>query len=277
MMIELGKYSTLEVVKLVDFGAYLNAGDFGQVLLPKKYVPEDTDVGDELKVFLYLDSKDLLIATTQRPRSQVGQFSYLKAIATNKIGAFLDWGLDKDLLLPFAEQNKRVEEGRSYVVYTYINHIDERIVASMKIDKFLDQIEPDYEEGQEVKLLIAGKSDLGYKAIIEDQHWGLVFYNDIFQDIKIGKKVTGYVKRVREDGKIDLTLQKADNQSFDKHTNSVLIKIKQADGFLPLGDKSDPELIYKEFGFSKKIYKKAIGSLFKAKLITIEKDGIHLV
>ncbi|RYV01445.1 GntR family transcriptional regulator [Shewanella sp. OPT22] len=276
-MIELGKYSTLEVVKLVDFGAYLNAGDFGQVLLPKKYVPEDTDVGDELKVFLYLDSKDLLIATTQRPRSQVGQFSYLKAIATNKIGAFLDWGLDKDLLLPFAEQNKRVEEGRSYVVYTYINHIDERIVASMKIDKFLDQIEPDYEEGQEVKLLIAGKSDLGYKAIIEDQHWGLVFYNDIFQDIKIGKKVTGYVKRVREDGKIDLTLQKADNQSFDKHTNSVLIKIKQADGFLPLGDKSDPELIYKEFGFSKKIYKKAIGSLFKAKLITIEKDGIHLV
>ncbi|MBM7072669.1 GntR family transcriptional regulator [Shewanella sp. 202IG2-18] len=276
-MIELGKYSTLEVVKLVDFGAYLNAGDFGQVLLPKKYVPEDTDVGNELKVFLYLDSKDLLIATTQRPRSQVGQFSYLKAIATNKVGAFLDWGLDKDLLLPFAEQNKRVEEGRSYVVYTYINHIDERIVASMKIDKFLDQIEPDYEEGQEVKLLIAGKSDLGYKAIIEDQHWGLVFYNDIFQDIKIGKKVTGYIKRVREDGKIDLTLQKADNQSFDKHTNSVLIKIKQADGFLPLGDKSDPELIYKEFGFSKKIYKKAIGSLFKAKLITIEKDGIHLV
>ena len=276
-MIELGKYSTLEVVKLVDFGAYLNAGDFGQVLLPKKYIPENTDVGTELKVFLYLDSKDMLIATTQRPRTQVGQFAYLKAISTNKVGAFLDWGLDKDLLLPFAEQNKRVEEGRSYIVYTHLNHIDERIVASMKVDKFLDQTEPNYADGQEVKLLIAGKSDLGYKAIVDDQHWGLIFFNDVFQPLTIGRKVKGFVKRVRPDGKIDLTLQKADKQNFDKHTNTVLIKLKQAGGFLPLCDKSAPELIYQEFAFSKKIFKKAIGSLFKAQLIRIENDGIHLI
>ena len=276
-MIELGKYSTLEVVKLVDFGAYLNAGDFGQVLLPKKFIPEETDVGDKLKVFLYLDSNDMLIATTQRPRTQVGQFAYLKAISTSKVGAFLDWGLDKDLLLPFAEQNKRVEEGRSYIVYTHLNHIDERIVASMKIDKYLDLTEPKYQNGEEVKLLIAGKSDLGYKAIIEDKHWGLVFYNDVFQPLTIGRKIKGFIKRVRPDGKIDLVLQKADKQSFDKHTNTVLIKLKQADGFLPLGDKSDPEVIYKEFSFSKKIFKKAIGSLFKAKLIKIESDGIHLL
>ena len=276
-MIELGKFSTLEVVKLVDFGAYLNAKDFGQVLLPKKYVPIGTDVGEQIKVFLYLDSNDMIIATTQRPRTQVGQFAYLKAIATSKIGAFLDWGLDKDLFLPFAEQNKRIEEGRSYIVYTHLNHIDERIVASMKIDKYLDQSKPNYKDGQEVKLLIAGKSDLGYKAIIEDKHWGLIFYNDIFQDLRVGKKVKGFVKRVRPDGKIDLTLQKADQQAFDKHTNTVLIKLKQAGGFLPLGDKSNPELIYQEFGFSKKIYKKAIGSLFKAQLITIESDGIRLL
>ncbi len=276
-MIKLGKYSTLEVVKQLDFGAYLNAGDFGQVLLPKKFIPEGTDVGSKVKVFLYLDSNDMLIATTQRPRTQVGQFAYLKAISTGKVGAFLDWGLDKDLLLPFAEQNKRVEEGRSYIVYTHLNHVDERIVASMKIDKYLDKTKPDYQNGQEVKLLIAGKSDLGYKAIVEDKHWGLIFYNDVFQPLTVGRKMKGFIKRVRPDGKIDLALQKADKQSFDKHTNTVLIKLKQADGFLPLGDKSDPELIYKEFSFSKKIFKKAIGSLFKAKLIKIENDGIHLI
>lgn len=275
-MIKLGKYSTLEVVKLVDFGAYLSAGDFGQVLLPKKFVPEGTNVGDRLKVFLYLDSNDMLIATTQRAHSQVGQFAYLKVVATSKFGAFLDWGLDKDLFLPFAEQNKRVEEGRSYVVYTHLNHVDERIVASMKVDKYLDQTKPTYQEGQEVKLLIAGKSDLGYKAIVEDKHWGLIFYNEVFQKLTIGRKVKGFIKRIRPDGKIDLALQKADKQGFDKHTNRVLFKLKQAGGFLPLGDKSDPELIYQEFAFSKKVFKKAIGSLFKAKLITIESDGIRL-
>ena len=276
-MIELGKYSTLEVVKLVDFGVYLNAEDFGQVLLPKKYVPAETEVGDKLKIFLYLDSNDMIIATTQRPRTQVGQFSYLKAIATNKVGAFLDWGLDKDLLLPFGEQNKRVEEGFSYIVHTYINDMDDRIVASMKVDKFLDQTMPDYKVGDEVKLLVAGKSDLGYKAIIEDAHWGLIFYNAVFQELKIGRKVTGYIKQVRADGKIDLSLQPAEKKSFDSYTNTVLDKLKQADGYLPLGDKSDPELIYKEFSFSKKIFKKSIGSLFRAEIISIESDGIRLL
>ncbi|MGB0894602.1 MAG: CvfB family protein [Parashewanella sp.] len=275
-MPELGKYATLEVVKLVDFGAYLNAGDFGQVLLPRKYQPQDCQVGDQVKVFLYLDSNDALIATTQRPRAQVGEFAYLKTIATSRIGAFLDWGLDKDLLLPFAAQKHPAEEGKSYLVYVHINHADERIVATSKIDRFVDETSANYKKGETVKLIIAGKTDLGYKAIINNAHWGLIHNSDIFQTLKVGQKVQGFIKQIRHDDKIDLSLQQGSKQQLDKFSNSLLIKLNQAGGFLPLNDKTDATVIYDRLGVSKKVFKKTIGGLFKQKLISIDTDGIRL-
>ncbi|WP_133408595.1 CvfB family protein [Parashewanella tropica] len=276
-MAQLGKHSTLEIVKIVDFGVYLDAQDFGQVLLPKKYQPNDCEVGDKVKVFLYLDSKDMLIATTQRPRASVGEFAYLKAIATSRVGAFLDWGLDKDLLLPFAEQKHQVEEGRSYLVYVHINHADERIVASTKIDRYLDKTPAHYKNGEEVKLIVGGRTDLGYKAIINNQHWGLLHNSDVFQSLKIGQKVKGFIKQIRRDGKIDLVLQQGNKQEMDKFSTTLLFKLKQADGFLPFNDKTDAAVIYDHFGVSKKVFKKSLGGLFKQKLITIESDGIHLL
>ncbi|RLV58909.1 GntR family transcriptional regulator [Parashewanella curva] len=276
-MAQLGKHSTLEIVKIVDFGVYLDAKDFGQVLLPKKYQPKDCEVGDKVKVFLYLDSKDMLIATTQRPRAQVGEFAYLKAIATSRVGAFLDWGLDKDLLLPFAEQKRPAEEGRSYLVYVHVNHADERIVASTKIDRYLDKTPAHYKSGEEVKLIVAGKTDLGYKAIINNEHWGLLHNSDVFQALKVGQKIKGFIKQVRRDGKIDLVLQQGNKQEMDKFSTTLLFKLKQADGFLPFHDKTDAAVIYESFGVSKKVFKKSLGGLFKQKLISIDTDGIRLI
>ncbi|MFQ6371730.1 S1 RNA-binding domain-containing protein [Shewanella sp. YIC-542] len=275
-MAELGKYSTLEVIKLVDFGVYLNAGALGQVLLPKKYVPQGCQLGDQVTVFVYLDSDDTPIATTQKPLAQVGECAYLKTVATGPYGAFLDWGLDKDLLLPFAEQRKPAEEGRSYLVYVHLNHADERIVASAKIDKFIDKTPPRYQEGQEVNLIIAGTSDLGYKAVVEHRHWGVIYQNDVFRKLRFGQKLKGYIKRVRPDNKLDITLQKGDRQELDRQAQQVMHKLQQAGGYLPLGDKTAPEVIYAELAMSKKAFKKSIGGLFKAGKISIDDDGIRL-
>ncbi|MCL1076856.1 GntR family transcriptional regulator [Parashewanella spongiae] len=275
-MVKLGRYATLEVVKVVDFGVYLNGNDFGQVLLPRKHQPKDCQVGDKVRVFLYLDSNDVIVATTQRPRAQVGEFANLKVIANNKVGAFLDWGLDKDLLLPFSEQKRPAEEGRSQIVYVHVNHADERIMASAKIDRFLDKEPANYANGEEVNLIIAEKTELGFKAIINSAHWGVVFRNEVFQPLHYGQKLKGFIKQVRADGKIDLVLQKSGKQELDKYANTILIKLKQADGFLPLTDKTDAELIYETLSMSKKAFKKTIGGLFKKQLITIQSDGIKI-
>ncbi|MBE8168404.1 MAG: GntR family transcriptional regulator [Shewanella sp.] len=275
-MIELGRYATLEVVKVVDFGVYLNGEDFGQVLLPRKHQPKDCQVGDKVRIFLYLDSNDIIVATTQRPRAQVGEFANLTVIANNQVGAFLDWGLDKDLLLPFSEQKRPAEEGRSQIVYVHVNHADERIMASAKIDRFLDKEPATYENGEEVNLMIAEKTELGFKAVINNAHWGIVFSNEVFQPLRYGQKLKGFIKQVRSDGKIDLVLQKAGKQELDKYANTILIKLKQADGFLPLTDKTDAEVIYEALSMSKKAFKKTIGGLFKKQLISIDPDGIKL-
>ena len=276
-MAELGKRCTLQVIKQVDFGVYLNAGELGQVLLPRKYVPKDCQVDDQLEVFLYLDSDDTPIATTQIPFAQVGEFAYLKTVATGRYGAFLDWGLDKDLLLPFGEQRKPAEEGHSYLVYVHLNHADERIVASAKVDKFIDQAPARYKEGQEVDLIIAGTSDLGYKAIVNNRHWGVIYQNEVFRKLRFGQKLKGFIKRVRADNKLDLTLQKGDRQELDKQAQIILRKLEAAGGYLPFGDKTAPEVIYAELGMSKKAFKKSIGGLFKAGKLTIDDDGIRSV
>lgn len=276
-MITIGQSYELEVIKAVDFGFYLDAQNLGEVLLPLKFAPSDLVEGDSIEVFLYLDSEDRPIATTQKPRAKVGEFAYLKVVDTNKFGAFLDWGLDKDILVPFAEQHRPMEAGRSYLVYLYIGDIDGRITASSKIDKFLDDLRPhDFKSGQAVDLIIANSTELGYKAIINHSHWGVLYTNEVFQRLSFGQYKKGFIKRVRPDGKIDLSLQ-GGQETRDKYAKIILIYLNKQGGFAPVHDKSDPELISDLFGMSKGAFKKAIGGLYKQRIITIEKDGIRLL
>ncbi|MBE9567107.1 MAG: GntR family transcriptional regulator, partial [Proteobacteria bacterium] len=239
-MITIGQSYELEVIKAVDFGFYLDAQNLGEVLLPLKFAPSDLVEGDSIEVFLYLDSEDRPIATTQKPRAKVGEFAYLKVVDTNKFGAFLDWGLDKDILVPFAEQHRPMEAGRSYLVYLYIGDIDGRITASSKIDKFLDDLRPhDFKSGQAVDLIIANSTELGYKAIINHSHWGVLYTNEVFQRLSFGQYKKGFIKRVRPDGKIDLSLQ-GGQETRDKYAKIILIYLNKQGGFAPVHDKSDP-------------------------------------
>ena len=275
-MIEIGKYNSLRVVKFVDFGIYLDGEERGEILMPKEYVPLDCSPDDEVKAFIYFDSEDRIVATTEKPNVLVGEFAYMKVVAVSSVGAFLDWGLRKDLLVPFREQRDPMVEGRSYLVYAYVDQASDRIVASTKIDKYLDQVFPEYEPGQEVDLLVARKSDLGYSVIINNAHWGLVYDNEIFQTLKIGQKLKGYVKEVREDEKIDISLQAMGYGKIDGLSKVILDKIRDNGGALDISDKSDPEEIYNLFGCSKKNYKKAIGALYKQGFIEIDDTEIRL-
>ncbi len=276
-MITIGKTYKLKAVKKLDFGVYLDAEELYEVLLPKRYVPRDLEMGDEIEVFLYLDSEDRPIATTEIPKVQLGEFAYLSVIDINNTGAFLDWGLAKDLFVPFGEQHRPMEVGHSYIVYVYLDKVKGRLTASSKIDKFLDDERPhNFTPQQAVKLLIANSTDLGYKAIIENSHWGVLYSNEVHQRLSFGQSVDGFIKRVRDDGKIDLSLQ-GGKETRDKYERIILGYLKQQGGFAPVHDKTDPKIISDLFGMSKKAFKKAIGSLYKQKIINIEKDGINLV
>jgi len=276
-MIEIGHTYELKVIKEVDFGVYLDAGDLGEVLLPSRYVGDELSVGDSIKVFLYLDTEDRPVATTDAPKVQVGEFAYLEAVDTTNVGAFLDWGLEKDVLVPFAEQHRPMEKGRSYLVYLYIDDQDKRIVASSKIDKFLDDDEPhDFKQNQEVDLIIANSTDLGYKAIVNNSHWGVLYKNEVFQRLSFGQSIKGYIKNVRPDRRIDLSLQ-GGKQTRDKYSNTILKYLKKNNGYAAVHDKSDPKLISDLFGMSKKAFKRSIGGLYKQRVISIEADGIRLI
>ncbi len=276
-MVTIGRSYKLKVAKAVDFGFYLDAGELGEVLLPMKYAPEGLTAGEEIEVFLYLDSNGLPVATTQTPRVQVGEFAYLKVVDTTDVGAFLDWGMDKDLLVPFAEQHRPMEVGHSYLVFLYIDKNDGRIVASSKVDKFLDDDKPHhFKPRQAVDLIIANSTDLGYKAIINHSHWGVLYKNEVFQRLSFGQSIKGFIQRIRPDGKIDLTLQ-GGLVSRDKNAETILNYLKKQNGFAPVHDKSDPNVISDLFGMSKGAFKKAIGGLYKQRLIAIEKDGIRLL
>lgn len=279
-MIQVGKYNTLRVVKEVDFGLYLDGGESGEILLPAKYIPQDTKVDDEIEVFLYHDSEDRLIATTEDPYIMVGEFAFLETKMVNRVGAFLDWGITaKDLLVPFAEQRATMREGGVYLVYAFLDDISGRIVASSKVDKFLDNTPPQYAVNQEVELLVVQETDLGYKVIVDNKHWGMVYKNEVFTEIEAGDFLTGYVKKIREDDKLDISLQPIGyKQAVGDGAISARIieQLQQAGGFLPYGDKTDAQVIADTFGCSKKNFKKAIGALYKAKSITIAPDGIRL-
>jgi len=273
-MTEIGKFNNLKVLRLVDFGVYLDGGSLGDILLPSAAVPEECKPDDEIRVFIYCDSEDELIATTKKPKAMVGELALLRVMNINYVGAFLDWGLSKDLLVPFDEQLKKMVEGECYVVYVYQepNHI--RIAASSKIESFLNESTPDYETGEAVDLLIYDESELGFKAVIDRQHTGLIYHSEIFQNIEIGDDIEGYVTQVRADGKIDLSLQKPGYQKSDELSAIVLKKLREKGGFLSVGDKSDPATISDMFGVSKKKYKQALGDLYKQRKIVFVKNGI---
>jgi len=276
-MVELGKLNTLTVLKKLDFGLYLDGGDGEEILLPRRYVPEGCSVGDELEVFVYLDSEDLLIATTETPKAEVGECAYLSVVEVNHIGAFLDWGLPKDLLVPFGEQQKPMQVGQSYVVYLYVDQASERIAASTKLDKFLADTSPYYKVQQQVDLLICGRTDLGYRAVVDGGTIGLLFKSDVFKPISIGQKIKGYIKHIREDKKLDLCLQLVSREALDDLSEKILAFITAEGGQTTMTEKSPPDVIAKQFGVSKSSYKKALGKLYKKRLIVIEKTHIALV
>lgn len=266
----------MEVVKEVDFGVYLNGDEDGEILLPKRYVPEGTKPGDILNVFIYLDMEERLVATTLQPYVQVGEFACLEVAWVNQFGAFLNWGLMKDLFVPFREQKMKMQKGKRYVVYVHLDEESYRIVASAKVEHFLSTEKPDYQPGQEVEVLVWQRTELGYKVIVENKFSGMLYHNEIFQLLEVGMRLTAFIKQVRPDGKIDLVLQKAGARKVDDFSEVLWQYIKDNDGFTPLNDKTDAEVIYHTFGVSKKTFKKAVGDLYKKRRIVLEEDGIHL-
>ena len=271
--INLGQINTLKVVKTVDFGMYLDGGDEGEILLPTRYVPEGCKPGDTLDVFIYLDQDERPIATTQTPKAMVGDFAYLEVAWVNQYGAFLDWGLMKDLFCPFREQKMRMIKGNSYIVHVHLDDESYRIVASAKVDRYLSDEMPQYKHGDEVDLLIWQKTDLGFKVIIDNKFGGLVYKDQIFKYVHSGDRMKGYINNVRPDGKIDVTLQPTGRKQTKEFSDALLDYLNENNGYCNLGDKSDAEEIYERFQVSKKAFKKAVGDLYKRHLITLEEGG----
>jgi predicted RNA-binding protein (virulence factor B family) len=274
---ETGKYNKLKVVKAVDFGLYLDSGDGREILLPLRYMPENAAVDDEIEVFIYNDNEGRPIATTEKPYGAVGEFQFMKVKDKSAAGAFLDWGLMKDLLVPFSEQKEDMKIGAYYLVYIYLDFITKRIVASTRLDKFLDNVPPDYEQNQEVDLIVANKTELGYKVIINHLHWGLIYNNQVFGELQTGEKCKGYIKEVREDEKIDVSLYPLGYNKVETVIHQMMQELDKNKGFLPYNDKTDAALIYATFSCSKKSFKQAIGYLYKKRLIKIEDKGIFYI
>ncbi|RKE02578.1 CvfB family protein [Marinifilum flexuosum] len=274
----IGQYAELKVAKLVDFGVFLEGEDEALILLPNQYVPPKTQIDDKIKVFIYRDSEDRIIATTLKPKAIVGEFAVLKVKSVTNVGAFLDWGLAKDLLVPFSEQRDKMQVDLSYLVYIYLDNATGRIVATAKIERILRENEVSYKEGDEVDILVGKRSELGFQVLINDDALGMVYKNEVFGHLKIGDQRKAYIKKIRPDGKIDVSLQQQGYANeVPKSGQQILDLLKEEEGFIPLNDKSSPEDIYYSLKMSKKNFKKAIGLLYKQKLITIEDTGIYLV
>jgi predicted RNA-binding protein (virulence factor B family) len=277
-MIKIGQNNSFEVVKVMDFGVFLDGKEFGNILLSSRYVPENTKLGDQVDAFIFFDSENEVVATTETPIAQVGQWGVMNIVGANSYGAFADWGIvKKDLLIPFSEQINRLVEGQNVLVYVYTDNASGRIVGTTKFNRYLDKTAVNYQPGREVDLLIAEITDLGYKAIVNGEHWGLIFKTEAYGKLFIGKKLKGYIKNVRSDGKIDLSLQKLGTEKMDDLSEKVMSSLLKKDGFIPVSDKSSPEEIFAVFRTSKGTFKKTIGGLYKQGLITIEKEGIRLV
>lgn len=277
-MFQIGRKNTLTVVKHVDFGVYLDGRDeLGEILLPKRYVPDTLQDGDEIEVFLYHDSEDRLIATTDEPLAQIGDFAAMRVKQITSVGAFLEWGIMKDLLVPFSEQKHDLREGETVFVYVYQDSVTSRIVASAKWEKFCEKDNlTEIHEGDAVSLQIASKTPLGYKALINSRYVGLVYADEIFSAVNIGDRVGGFIRKIRPDGKIDLSLKALGYAKVKGESEMLLSKLRAAGGFIATTDKSPAELIYETYGISKKCYKQAVGDLYKRGLIDLESNGIKL-
>lgn len=276
MALSLGKINTLKVVRKADFGLYLDGGPTGDILLPNRYVPKNTRIGDEIEVFLYLDQEERPIATTQRPLAMVGDFAHLRVAWVNEHGAFLDWGLMKDVFCPFREQKMRMEIDNSYIVHIHLDEESYRIVASAKIERYLSKERPEYKVNDQVSILVWQKTDLGFKVIVDNMYQGLVYDDQIFRELHTGDRLKAYVSAVRPDNKLDIALQKQGREQtldFSERLHEYLFK---HDGYCPFTDKSPADEIYNEFHVSKKVFKRAVGDLYKQRLITLAPDGIEL-
>ncbi|MBE7927107.1 CvfB family protein [Pseudomonas saudiphocaensis] len=278
-MAAIGRYNSLQIVKHTSFGLYLDGGPDGEILLPNRYIPKDTptEVDDWLNVFVYLDSDDKLIATTEKPKVQVGEFASLKVVQINRIGLFLDWGLPKDLLLPHSEEKRPLQEGDYCVVYVYLDKHTRRITATARLDRYLDKTPPRYQVGEAVDLLVVERTDLGHKAIINGQHWGLIHKNEAFKFLRGGMREKGYIRELRADGKISLSLQPLGSEAVDSLQALIMQKLQENQGSLPVSDKTPAEEIAQLFGVSKGNFKKAIGGLYKQGRILIHPDRIERV
>jgi len=274
-MIEIGKYNTLKIVRQMGSGLYLDGAEAGELLLPTDQAPEDCDAGDSVEVFLYYNADKKIVATTQRPYAAVGEFACLQVVDVLEIGAFLDWGLPKDLFVPLREQKETMEKGQFYVVYVYRDEERDHLAASSRLDAFLDKEPSDFKENDKVDLLICNETDLGFKAIINNKFWGLLYKDEVFQDLQYGQRVDGFIKKIRDNGKIDLSLHIQGYHKMDDLEQKILDEIDLNGGRLAVTDKSTPEVIYEMFGVSKKKYKMALGALYKAQRIVIEDDVIR--
>jgi hypothetical protein len=276
-MAEIGEINTLKVIKIDSYGALLDAEDFGEILLPKRLVPKDCKEDDLVEVFLFVDAKERVSATTAKPKAKVGEVAFLKVAQTTAVGAFLDWGLPKDLLVPFSNQRSKMQQGQMHVVYVYLDENTDRVVASSKLNRFIMHDNKSYTKGQAVDLIITDITDIGYKAVINHRHWGLLFFDDVIKQLKVGDQCKGYVMNLRDDGRIDLSLQALGYGKVKGLREQILDALAENEGFLPLSDKSPAEDIYEKFGVSKKSFKMTIGTLYRQRLIVISREGITLV
>lgn len=272
-MIEVGNYNRLTVQRIKDAGAYLDDGKEG-ILLPRRFVPRGTKAGDELTVFIYHDSEDRLIATTQHPKAVVGDFAFLKVVGLSPHGAFLDWGLMKDLFVPRSKQISPMRLGGEYLVHIYIDEQTGRIAASQYIEHLLSNEELTVKEKEEVDLIVYRETELGWSVIINNKHLGLLYANEVFQPLQVGDKVKGFIKQIREDGKIDAAIGKAGYKKVEDEATKILRLLDEHNGYLPYHDKSEPEAIYDFFGMSKKVFKMTVGKLYKEKKIELTQTGI---
>ena len=274
---QLGEYNTFEILRDTDPGLFLGDNEGNEVLLPNRYVPEEFNIGDKIEVFVYLDNEERPVATTDKPYITKGDFSLLRCNQVTKYGAFLDWGLVKELFCPFKEQAFKMKAGGWYLVHCYLDEETERLVASSKTNRFLDNKELTVSKFDEVDLIISHPSEIGMNVIVNKKHLGLVFKDDIFKDISVGDRLKGIVKKVRQDNKLDILLSQIGYRNIEPNAEIILKELNDNSGFIPLHDKSDPDDIKHQLQMSKKSFKKAIGALYKERLITIESDGIRLV
>ena len=274
-MAQIGQMNRLKIIKSLEFGLYVDAEDLGEVLVPKRYAPNNAEVGQMIDVFIYLDSQDRLVATTDKPLAYVGEVAYLRVNQVNRTGAFLDWGMPKDLMVPFAEQRVPMEAERSYCVYLYIDNSG-RVAASSKLSLYLHEKNGDFKSGQEVRLQVVSRSDLGYTAVINGTHLGLIHNSDILQPLRMGQKLKGYIKGIRPDHKINLRIQRHGAAARDELGERILAFLAENNGESDLTDKSTPEAIFRVYRTSKANYKKTLGRLYKAKKITLSAEKITL-